>query len=189
MPTEESWTTYFEPERILGLLGIDGTVGNLLDVGCGYGTFLVPAAGLISGTAIGVDIDPQMIAACRARADERRLTNVVLLTGDVGSPDVARSLAGRKGRIDRVTLFNILHCEEPVTLLRHVTDLLSPTGKVGVIHWKHEATPRGPSMDIRPTPEQITDWAARVGLSSEKFVDLPPYHFGLLLARDDLNRQ
>ena len=183
MPTEESWTTYFEPEQTLGLLGIDHTVGDLVDIGCGYGTFLIPAAGLIAGTAIGVDIDPQMIAACREKADKLRRANVLLLTGDIDSPEVAHGLADHRGRADRVTLFNILHCQEPIRLLQHATDLLTPSGAVAVIHWKHQDTPRGPAMDIRPTPDQITEWAAQVGLSPAKHVDLPPYHFGLLLVR------
>lgn len=183
MPTEEWWTTYFDPRGILAALGVDDTVGDLLDVGCGYGTFLIPAATMISGTAIGVDIDPEMIAACRRKIAERQLANVVLLTGDVASPEAAQALAPYRGRIDYVTLFNILHAEEPVTLLRRVAALLSPSGRVGVIHWKREDTPRGPSMEIRPTPEQIAGWAAAAGLAQEAYTELPPYHFGLVLRR------
>jgi hypothetical protein len=34
-----------------------------------------------------------------------------------------------------------------------------------VIHWRYDAaTPRGPSMEIRPRPEQIGKWADQTGL-------------------------
>jgi hypothetical protein len=44
-------------------------------------------------------------------------------------------------------------------------------------------TPRGPSMEIRPTPETIIGWATKTGLSLEKYVELPPYHFGLVFIK------
>ena len=43
-----------------------------------------------------------------------------------------------------------------------------------------EPPPRGPSMDIRPKPEQCREWAERVGLqlAMPDKIDLPPYHYG-----------
>jgi len=58
--------------------------------------------------------------------------------------------------------FNILHVEDPVELLREAFRVLSPEGKLGIIHWKTDpATPRGPSMAIRPQASQC-----RVGRAS-----------------------
>ena len=88
-----------------------------------------------------------------------------------------------KGEIDYITLFNILHCEEPTKLLKNIYDILNNFGKIGITHWKHEKTPRGPSMEIRPTPEMIVNWALKAGFTLEKQVDLPPYHYGLIFVK------
>lgn len=49
MPDEEMWTTFFDAEAILGAFGIGGEVGDLLEFGCGYGTFTLEAARMVSG--------------------------------------------------------------------------------------------------------------------------------------------
>jgi len=81
---------------------------------------------------------------------------------------------------DAVLLFNILHCEQPVALLRQAAAALHPGGEVLVIHWRYGETPRGPSLDIRPRPEQIVAWASEAGLAPcEDVIELPPWHYGL----------
>ena len=58
-----------------------------------------------------------------------------------------------------VMLFNILFAEDPLKILSEAGRILAPGGKVGVIHWNHDAaTPRGPSLSIRPRLEQCQDW-------------------------------
>ena len=83
--------------------------------------------------------------------------------------------------VDAVLLFNILHCDQPVELLRHA----AAAGRhVLVIHWRYGETPRGPSLAIRPRPEQIIEWAREAGLEPiGAMIDLPPWHYGLRLQR------
>jgi hypothetical protein len=89
---------------------------------------------------------------------------------------------------DACLLFNILHCEEPVRLLTEAAHAVRPSGWVLVIHWRYDpATPRGPSLEIRPRPHQILDWAAQTGLLTpdSAVLDLPPWHYGLRLPREE----
>jgi len=44
-------------------------------------------------------------------------------------------------------------------------------------------------MDIRPTPEKITEWASQVGFIPIKFAEFPPYHFGLVFSKNLKNNQ
>lgn len=185
MPDEQLWDTFFSPTHILEQLDVDKRVRTLIDIGCGYGTFLIPAASLIEGTAVGVDVEPEMIDSCKKKAEKQHLKNIDLLCGDISSPQVVKALDHYKETVNYITLFNILHCEEPLTLLNDVYRLLNTHGQVGVIHWKDEETPRGPSLDIRPTPEKICQWAKEAGLTLKKHVALPPYHFGLVFVKDE----
>ena len=43
MPEESLWATFFTPEEVLHKLGLP-TAGDVVDFGCGYGTFTIPAA-------------------------------------------------------------------------------------------------------------------------------------------------
>ena len=67
MPEENLWATFFTPEELLRRLQVP-TAGDVVDFGCGYGTFTIPAARVTSGTVHALDIDPEMIATTRAKA-------------------------------------------------------------------------------------------------------------------------
>ncbi|OGO78982.1 MAG: methyltransferase type 12 [Clostridiales bacterium GWB2_37_7] len=183
MPSEQLWDTFFDPLNTLKQMEVDQNIRTLIDIGCGYSTFLIPAAQLISGTAIGIDIDNEMIDISKKKVQENKITNIELLHGEISYPDIISVIERYKEEIDYITLFNILHCEEPIDLLKKVHDLLADNGTIGVIHWKREETPRGPSIEIRPKPEMIIDWASKAGFDLKKQVELPPYHFGLIFTK------
>ncbi len=183
MPDEQTWDTYFDPVNTLLQLGVSQHIRTLIDIGCGYGTFLIPASTLIAGTAIGIDINERMLQVCEQKVREQVIQNVVLLHGDITAEQTTNNLKNQGASIDFITMFNILHCEQPVELLETACQLLDDNGKVGVIHWIYGDTPRGPSMDIRPTPEMICTWAEKAGFILEKQVDLQPYHYGLVFEK------
>lgn len=82
-------------------------------------------------------------------------------------------------QVDVVLLFNDLHCEQPIQLLRHA---VAAGQEVLIIHWNCGGTPRGPSFDIRPRPEQMVDWGRAAGFEPAcEILDLPPWHYGLRL--------
>ena len=178
MPDQEMWDTFFNPDTILDDLGIQGLTGNILDLGCGYGTFTIPAARKNRGTIYALDIEEEMIQTVQKTASEAGLENVIaiwrdFMTEGTGLPD---------NSCEYVMLFNILHADEPLKILSEANRILAPGGKVGVIHWNYDpTTPRGPSMDIRPRPEQCQQWVKTAGFELVKpFVDFPPYHYGIL---------
>ena len=180
MPPEEMWQSFFDPNGVLTKLGLDSNCGDVLEFGCGYGTFTIPAAQRIRGTVYAIDIEPEMLAITGAKAKAVGAANIELLQRDFvvdGS-----GLADRT--VDYVMLFNILHAQERMALLREARRVLRPHGKLAIIHWNFDAsTPRGPSMSIRPKPGQCRAWAEEVGFAaiSPADIDLPPYHYGLVL--------
>lgn len=175
MPPEKIWDSFFNPSEVLKKMGISQSIDLIVDIGCGYGTFILPASSVVK-RAIGIDIDSDLLECCQKVITERGITNIELIVDDASSS----SYNAHMGSADYVALFNILHCEDPISLLRKAKLMLKPGGRTGVIHWKNEETPRGPSMDIRPKPQQVTEWATSIGLTLEGQVDLPPYHYGLV---------
>lgn len=184
MPSEEMWDTFFNPSEVLDLMDINSGIGTLIDIGCGYGTFLLPMSEVVRTKVIGIDIDEVMINACKNKVKNYNIAKIELIHGDISTEDTIKTLEQNKGQIDYITLFNILHCEEPSALLKNVYDILNFKGKIGVSHWKYEKTPRGPSMEIRPKPEMIINWAVKTGFVLDKQVELPPYHYGLIFSKN-----
>ncbi len=182
MPEEEYWESLFDVELILDRMGIDATVRDVAELGCGYGTFTLPAARRIRGVIETYDIEPAMVDRTIQRAREVGLGNVRAEVRDV----LAEGFGGEPQTKDACLLFNILHGEEPERLLAHAARVVRPGGRVLVIHWRYDpATPRGPSLEIRPRPEQVIEWARKTRMLQfvTPVVDLPPWHYGLRFVR------
>ena len=184
MPDEEMWDNFFDPTKILTTFGIGGETGNLVEFGSGYGTFTISAARLISGTVFALDIEPDLIELVRGKCKSAKVKNVRLLLRDfvgtgTGLPD---------NSMEAALLFNILHHEEPVALMKEAFRVLKPNGMLAVIHWNYDpTTPRGPSMEIRPQPGQCIEWSKLAGFTFNKRhrFDLKPYHYGLVFKKQD----
>lgn len=182
MPEEAVWQVFFDPPAVLAKLGLTSKCGNVVDFGCGYGTFTIPAARIVSGTVYALDIEPEMVAATRCKAQSLGLRNV-----ETGQCDFVLEGSGLPdGAVDYAMLFNILHAEQRMTLLQEAWRVLQAHGTLAIIHWNYDpCTPRGPSMEIRPRPEQCRSWAEQVGFEvlAPGLIDLPPYHYGFMLRR------
>lgn len=182
MPPLEVWEGFFEPDGVLKALGWGMLGGDAVEFGCGYGSFTVAAAPRVSGTLYALDIDPLMVRATAERVAHAALGNVLVQERDFvvegcGRPDESVSF---------VMLFNILHIDDPMTLLHEAHRVLRSGATAGVIHWRRDIqTPRGPSLEIRPDPAQCRVWAERAGLQCLGTPDLPhaPWHWGMVLQR------
>jgi SAM-dependent methyltransferase len=181
MPDEAYWQTFFNAECIVSKLDCAGA-GDVLEFGCGYGLFTVPAAKSVSGIVYALDIEEQMVAATRARAADAGCANVVVeerdfLANGCGRPDASARYA---------MLFNILHIEESGLLLREAYRVLESGGKAGIMHWKVDpATPRGPSLAIRPSAEQCRAAAERAGFRFVRHEELCccSWHWGIVMEK------
>jgi SAM-dependent methyltransferase len=180
MPDRDMWEAFFDVPGILMAMGLDSQIRDVVEVGCGYGTFTIPTAKAISGHIYAYDIDKEMVRITKSEAEKFNLRDVRTVLRDIlaegtGLPDESA---------DYVMLFNILHLETPEVLLQEAMRLLRDGGKVGMIHWNHDSsTPRGPSMEIRPKPEDCIRWAERAGFHFLQRHDLKPYHYGIVLRK------
>jgi SAM-dependent methyltransferase len=179
MPEEAYWESLLDVPLILDRAGISGDIGDIVEFGCGYGTFTIPAARLVGGIVHALDIETEMVEHTAAKAKVAGLSNVRVERRDLLADGTGLSDAS----VDYAMLFNILHCEQPHLLLSEARRVLGNGGLLGIIHWNYDpSTPRGPSMDIRPRPQQCHQWAEQAGLRPHgpSCIDLPPYHYGMV---------
>jgi len=182
MPDESLWASFFQPELILDRLLLRELVGDVVEFGCGYGTFTLPAARRTTGVVHALDIEPEMVTGLAAKIKAARCDNVRPIRRDF----VAHGTGLRDDSIAYAMLFNILHAEESPSMLAEVLRVLAPGGLLGVMHWNYDpATPRGPSMSIRPRPEQLMTRATAAGFNiiEPGLIDLPPWHYGMVFRK------
>jgi len=180
MPEQEMWDKFFDPVKNLTTLGLDDRIVDVAEFGCGYGTFTIPAAKIIKGFIYGLDIEPEMIRITSEEAKKQHLGNVKAILQDF----IAHGSGLPAESVDYVMLFNILHLENPAVLISEAKRILRKGGKLSIIHWNYDpATPRGPSMAIRPKPEDCLKWAENAGFSGAVRYDLKPYHYGIVLIK------
>lgn len=182
MPDETMWATFFDPPTVLARLGLTVDAQGVVEFGCGYGTFTLPAARVARGTVYAFDIEAELVELVRTRARQAGITNLIVELRDF----VEQGTGLADAAADYAMLLNILHAERPDALLREAWRVLRPGGRLGIIHWNHDpTTPRGPAMSIRPRPEQCRVWAEAAGfrLLAPGIINLPPYHYGMALQR------
>ena len=182
MPEREMWKKFFNPAKILKTLGLSSQTNDVAEFGCGYGTFTIPAAKIIKGKIYALDIESEMIRITNEEAKKNGLDNVQAILRDF----IAEGSGLSDGSMDYVMLFNILHLEKPIVIINEAKRILKEGGKLGIIHWNYDPkTPRGPSMDIRPKPEDCIKWAQNAGFNGTVRYDLKPHHYGIVLNKKE----
>ncbi len=182
MPDERMWASFFSPAQTLAKLGLTESCDDVVDLGSGNRPFSITAPPGGGGTHPAFDIESEMVEITRRKAHECSLANVRVEQRDF----VTQGTGLPQESVDYVMLFNILHCEDPQTLLGEAWRILGRGKLLGIMHWNYDpATPRGPSIGIRPRPEQCPAWAIAAGfhLQAMGMIDLPPYHYGWVLEK------
>jgi ubiquinone/menaquinone biosynthesis C-methylase UbiE len=126
-----------------------------LDVGCGRGAVLLPAAEAVGteGRAVGVDISAGMVEQTRSLAAARGLHHVEAVVGDATAPPV-------RGEFDAVASSLVLFfLPDPAAALRSWLPLMAPGARLGVVtfgpidpRWRHVDAVFAPHL-----PEQMRD--------------------------------
>lgn len=179
MPEEFLWSEFFDPVCILKTMGLNSKVEDIADFGCGYGTFAIPAAMLVSGKVYAIDVDHEMIDIVNNKVLNAGIDNVETRIRDL--LDEGSGLENES--VDCVLLFNLLHTKHARVLLDEAYRVLRPNGRLAIVNWNLDSTtPRGPPMGMRPSLKQCIEWCKNAGFksNSKKVYDFKPYHYGLV---------
>ncbi len=182
MPEEFMWSQFFDPVRILKTMGLNSKVKDIADFGCGYGTFAIPAAKLVSGKVYAIDVDPVMTNIVKNKVLDAAIDNVKTRIRDL--LDEGSGLEDES--VDYVLLFNMLHTKYHRKLLDEAYRVLRTNGRLAIINWNLDpTTPRGPPMEVRPSLKQCIEWCINSGFkpSSKKVYNFKPHHYGLVMKK------
>ncbi len=136
---------------------------RVLDVGCGPGDVSFIAARLVgpTGSVLGVDAAPEMIALARARAAEHGLPTVRFTQAMIDTIALDEPVDAVIGRLI------LMHLPDPAATLRHLSSLVRPGGVVAFSENDISATRSIPDM---PLFAQVTTGIVRafeaMGLST-----------------------
>ena len=186
MPDTDWWKALWpQPAKVLADLGIEPSM-EVVDLCCGDGLFTAPLA-LMSRHVIGIDIDPDMLAAARAEVTAAGATNYELIKGDAYA--VAQLV---RRPVDYVLIANTFHGVPNKPQLAHaVAMILKPGGRFAVVNWhkrpRDETTvfgqPRGPKTEMRMSPADVARTVETTRLRLTGVVELPPYHYGAIFEK------
>ena len=141
---------------------------TVADIGCGPGYFTLPLAkALVRGKVLALDLDDEMLAACRERVAEARLGNVeILKCSEFEFPIEA-------GSVDGVFLaFVIQASPDKGRFLKAVREVIQPRGWCSVLEWYRKETEMGPPLERRIDPEDLEVMARDAGFRTMGWRDL-----------------
>lgn len=114
--------------HVIARFGLDGT-GRLLDLGCGTGQLTLPLSGFVA-EAVGMDPEPEMLAAAAAQAQAASVANVHWVRGSDRDLDALR---GDLGAFRLVTIGRAFHWMDQDATLRTLDGMVTPGGGVVVM--------------------------------------------------------
>ena len=165
-----------DPFLILSFSGIN-LHDTVADIGCGPGFFTLPLAKyLVSGKLYALDIDDEMLDACRQNVERARLGNVETIK----CAEFEFPLKG--GSLDGVFLaFVIQQSPDKPRFLRAVRELLLPRGWCTILEWYRIETETGPPLERRIDPPELSTMAEEAGFLNRGWRDLNGEQFMMML--------
>ena len=166
LTTQEFIQRLLSPQRdasldTLAILSFSGISyrDRVADIGCGPGYFTIPLAkALVEGKLYALDIDNEMLDACRERVAQARMGNVEILKCE----EFDSSLEA--GSLDGIFLaFVIQQSPDKPRFLKAVRQLLRPRGWGAILEWYRKETETGPPLERRVDPEQMEELVKSAG--------------------------
>ncbi len=177
----EKWAKIFDdpkrdafqkPEHVLAAMQLTPDM-KVAEVGSGTGYYVVRlAVALPRGKVYGVDIEPDMAAYLKKRAEKAGLGNVVPV---LGAPDDAKI----PEKVDRILVADTTHhIQGREAYFKKLRSSLKPEGRLIIVEFKKGDIPVGPPEAMRICAMKLDKELAAVGYTRVSLDhDTLPYHY------------
>lgn len=153
---------------------------TVADIGAGVGYMSWRMAERVgpNGKVYANDIQPPMLELLKKNMQQRRLTNVVPVLGDLDDPKLPQ------GQMDLVLMVDVYHeFTQPQQMLRHIRDSLKPEGRMVLLEYRAE----DPAVPILPlhkmTVDQVKAEIEPEGFRLDKVIEALPRQHILVFKR------
>ncbi|TCR62917.1 methyltransferase family protein [Bosea sp. BK604] len=189
MPDRDWWSVLWpDPALVMRQIGVEpGMI--VLDLCCGDGYFTAALAKRVAGRVFALDLDAGLIEQAKAEVAGVGATVRQWICAD------ARDMgAVLPEPVDYVLLANTFHgVPDQASLARAVRSVTKPGGSFGLLNWHRQpreqtvvlGQPRGPKTEMRMAPDQVSTVVEPAGFRTSKIVELPPFHYGIVLEAID----
>ncbi len=156
-----------DPFRILSFCPVN-VRDTVAEIGCGPGYFTLPLAkALVYGKILALDLDEEMLAACRERVDQVRMGNVeILKCSEFEFPIEAGSVDGA------FLAFVVQASPDKGRFLEAVREVIQPRGWCSILEWYRKETKTGPPLERRIDPDDLEKVARDAGFRTMGWRDL-----------------
>lgn len=160
-----------QPDKMLAALDIKpGQV--VADIGAGVGYHVARISPLVgaTGTVIGEDIQPEMIAMLQKNVAQFGLKNVQTILGQPDDPKLPDNA------IDLILMVDVYHeFSQPTVMLQKLRKALKPDGRIVLVEFRGE----DPNVPIRTehkmTVQQVRAELEAAGLKFQKTLEFLPW--------------
>jgi arsenite methyltransferase len=171
-PERAKWQ---KPDQVVRALKLKpGQV--VIDIGAGTGYFTRRFAKAVAplGKAVGLDIEPEMVAYMQADAKKLGVNNYDARVVKPDDPGLAPN------SVDLVFFCDTLHhMDNRVAYFRKLAAALRPGGRVAVIDFKKKPLPLGPPPEIKLSREQVVGEFHDAGYRLVAEYNFLPYQYFL----------
>jgi SAM-dependent methyltransferase len=185
----ENWTRVFDdphraewqkPEEVVRALALAPGM-RVADIGAGTGYFSARLSAAVgeSGTVFAVEVEPNLVAYLRDRADKENTRNVVPVLASAANPRLPA------GIIDLALFVDAYHhVDDRARDLQTLQSSLAPTGRIAIVEWKPGKLPVGPPEEEHKIPrEQLVRELEGAGFELVSAPDILPYQWMLIFGR------
>lgn len=154
------------PEKIMELLEIEE--GDIVaDLGAGNGFFTLPIAEKTKSPIFAVDIEPQMLALLKERANVAGIENIESVVSDLEEINLGNQI------VNKVIVAFVLHEVPHLTkALEEIKRILADTGKLLILEWEAVESEMGPPLHERIANKDLANVLKENGYKIEEITHL-----------------